>query len=327
MKQYPLYTLWLFFAIISLTFSSCRESEDNTPSLADRDRMEELIDNSNADIVEFKQKYGTYILYEFDDLLDFAYQFEEASAWREATVTHLDKADVQAALEFLQGGENKTENAFLNCYNDQMISNYFPRKLLICKSIASSDALGYSTPVGGLHTAVANLNSMTIAGLDAASLSSLNTEAKRTQYFRQLNYILLANYIVNARGELFVDNTFFEHSKTYYNTLIDESRKQAREFQKTGDETIDAANFYAKFYDRGLFYPLEGDEETYYDSATEDLVSYLHELIFMDEALATELERFSMMNDKMQLVARSLQEMGVDVEMINEIAAQHFLNN
>lgn len=42
---------------------ACSDNEDNTPSLADNNRLEALIDHSNADIMDFKQKYGTYILY------------------------------------------------------------------------------------------------------------------------------------------------------------------------------------------------------------------------------------------------------------------------
>ena len=50
--------------LISLCWiaGACNDSEDTTPSMADKDRLEMLIDQSNTDIVDFKQKYGTYIL-------------------------------------------------------------------------------------------------------------------------------------------------------------------------------------------------------------------------------------------------------------------------
>ena len=316
--------LTVIVILTTIMLTACSEDEDNIPSMADTDRMEQLVDHDNAYIENFKQKYGTYILYDFDDLIDFAYQFEEASAWREAIVTHLKKADVPAAIAFLKGFGNGS--AFLDCYSDDLLKTLFPRKLLLCAKIESSQNLGLSIPVDGIHTAVANMNSMSIARLDAASLASIDTESERKQYFQQLNYIFLAAYLVNSRNDLFVDKTFFEYSKAYYGTLIDENRKQASAFQKTGDPDKDATGFYAKFYDRGLFYPLGGDEETYYDSRTNDLISYIHEFVFMDEATAKELKNFEMMSEKVRILAQSLREIGVDIEKVNPVATENFGN-
>lgn len=306
----------------AITLTACSDNEDNKPSLADTDRMEELLDHDIADIENFKQKYGTYLLYDFDDLLDFAYQFEEASAWRNATVTHLDKADAPAAVKFLEGTD--TEPAFFNCYTDEMKTTQFPRKILLCKTIESSEELGLSQPSQSRHTAVANMNSMSIAGLDAASLAALDTQDKRTDFFRQLNYILLAGYIVNSKANLFVNNNFFEYSKAYYNTLISEDRKPASNFRKTGDPDVDADGFYAKFYARGLFFPLKGDEETYYDSATNDLISFIKAFVFMDEDTAKELREYETMTEKMRMLLQDLESMGVKTASINPVAAQYF---
>lgn len=318
---------YLWLCLCGMAVAACGEDEDTTPSMADEDRLETLIDTSNEDIVNFKNAYGTYILYEFDDLLDFAYQFEEASAWRSAVVTKLDQSDVAGAVSFLMGGTDESTGAFIDCYSDDVLVTYFPRKLLICESIASTSDLGISTPSSGVHTAVANINSMTIAKLDAASIAALDEES-RTAYFRQLHYIFLAGYVVGAREYYFTDDTFFDYSESYYLSLIDENRVQAQNYSK---ET-NLEGFYEKFYNRGFFYS-DSDEDTYYRSAQDDLMSFIENLVFMDQDLCDEIltgndgEAFSLMYAKMKLTAEGLQAMGVDVAKINAIAAENFLDD
>ncbi len=274
------------------------DDEDTTPSMADVDRLESLIDKSNSDIVEFKDKYGTYVLYEFDHILDFAYQFEEATAWRSAEITRLDKADVQNAIDFLQ------EN-FFSCYTDDIIKKYFPRKLLLCGKIYGS-TLGVSETRGkDYHAAVANMNSMTIAGLDKATLDALESdEAKKKEYLQQLHFIYLAGYLVNARTFYYLDDTFFDYSASLYNSLMDPNRKPASQLS---DEF---------FYQKGFF--RVPDSDTYFGTADEDLIQFTKNLILMDKDMCETLKQYEIMKSKMHLAVRGLQELGVKVEGMNE---------
>jgi len=280
---------------------ACNDNEDNTPSMADNDRLETLIDHSNADIMDFKQKYGTYILYEFDQILDFAYQFEEATAWRSARITQINKEDVPYAVSFLKAN-------FLNCYNEEIIRTYFPRKLLICAQIYGSTMGTSYVATSTYHDAVANLNSMTIAGLDRQTLTGMTAERK-SDYLHQLHFTLLGGYIINARGHYFVDSRFFEYGTMLYNSLMDPNRIQAK---KLPDEF---------FYQNGFFRP-DDDEATYYGTAEEDLIAFTRKLIRMDEELYNELIPYNSLMDKLRLVARGLQKMGVQVEQINPLIAR-----
>lgn len=290
--------IWLFINLCWIT-CACSDNEDTTPSMADTDRLENLIDKSNTDIMSFKEKYGTYILYEFDDLLDFAYQFEEADAWRSATITKLDKADVPVAVSFLK-------NNFLNCYTENLITNYFPRKLLICSQIYGQ-TLGVSeVSKATYHQAVANINSMTIAGLDTNTLNSLN-KTQKADYLRQLHFIYLAGYLVNVRNYYFPNKTFFDYCTTLYNSLTNPERVQAKKFP---DEF---------FYEKGFF--RLADKETYYGTAEEDLINFTKNLILMDQTLHDTLLHYELMTKKMQLVAKGLKDLGVQVELINPLIA------
>ncbi len=293
--------LYIFlFLALSCVFGACSDDEDTTPSMADEDRLENLIDKSNSDIMDFKDKYGTYILYDFDHILDFAYQFEEATSWRNAEITRLEKEDATGAVRFLK------EN-FFSCYTDDIIKNYFPRKLLICSKIYGT-TLGVSEAKGKVyHDAVANLNSMTIAGLDKASLDGLTEEAKDA-YLKQLHFIYLAGYLVNARTFYYLDDAFFEYSGTLYSSLMDPNRKPARDMP---DEF---------FYQKGFFRVPNSD--TYFGTADEDLIQFTKNLILMDKDMFKTLVQYEVMKRKMQIAARGLESLGVKLEEVNEYAAR-----
>ena len=212
--------LFLYALLGVCCFCSCSEDEDTTPSLEDTDRLEGLIDKSNKTITDFKEKYGTYILYQFDQLLDFAYQFDQAASWRSAELTYLEKEDVDGAVEFLM-------DKFMACYGDSVKVNYLPRKLLICSKIKASQ-LGISLPDGGdtgYHDAVANMNSFTIAGLDRANLAAMSEE-RMEEYVQQLHNIFLAGYVVNVRRLVFVENLFFDPCETLYGTEVERVLKK-----------------------------------------------------------------------------------------------------
>lgn len=298
--------IYLALCFCGITVASCNEDEDTTPSMADTDRLETLIDTSNPDIMEIKEKYGTYMLYEFDQILDFAYQFEEASAWRTAEITKLDKADVPNAVSFLK------EN-FLNCYNDEMLTTYLPRKLLLCGRIKGS-TLGVSpgnSDNGGTHDAVANMNSMSIGELSKSILDNMSEERKES-YIRQIHFIFLGGYIINARTHYFVENGFYDYGASLYSTLMDANRTQAKDL---------IAQYGEEYFYKNGFFPPENDEATYYGDREEDLIAFTKQLILMDETMYNTVMQYEMLRAKMQYVARGLQNMGVNVARINPLIA------
>lgn len=274
----------------SLLLSGCADKEDVTPSNADTDRLESLLDRSIPDIAEFCDKYGTYVLYDFDQRLDFAYQFEQATAWENAKLTMLDHDGAAEAMSWLK------TNVFSH-YNDAFKSKYLPRKFLIAKKIESLSELGRSIPKDGAHAAVANINSITVG-------SYANSQ--------DVDRVILSDYLVNARGEAPVGQEFYEVSNTYYSTLMDENRRQAKVLLQENPEF---------FHDNGFLNPVD-DEATYFPSARLDLVQYIDSLVGMTQELHDRImdNENSDMLVKMAYVAHGLKSIGVEVAELNPFA-------
>lgn len=274
----------------SLLLSGCADKEDVTPSNADTDRLESLLDRSIPDIAEFCDKYGTYVLYDFDQRLDFAYQFEQATAWENAKLTMLDHDGAADAMSWLK------TNVFSH-YNDAFKSKYLPRKFLIAKKIESLSELGRSVPKDGAHAVVANINSITVG-------SYANSQ--------DVDRVILSDYLVNARGEAPVGQEFYEVSNTYYSTLMDENRRQAKVLLQENPEF---------FHDNGFLNPVD-DEATYFPSARLDLVQYIDSLVGMTQELHDRImdNENSDMLVKMAYVAHGLKSIGVEVAELNPFA-------
>lgn len=274
----------------SLLLSGCADKEDVAPSNADTDRLESLLDRSVPDIAEFCDKYGTYVLYDFDQRLDFAYQFEQATAWENAKLTMLDHDGAADAMSWLKS------NVFSH-YNDAFKSKYLPRKFLIAKKIESLSELGRSVPKDGAHAVVANINSITVG-------SYANSQ--------DVDRVILSDYLVNARGEAPVGQEFYEVSNTYYSTLMDENRRQAKVLLQENPEF---------FHDNGFLNPVD-DEATYFPSARLDLVQYIDSLVGMTQELHDRImdNENSDMLVKMAYVAHGLKSIGVEVAELNPFA-------
>lgn len=274
----------------SLVLNGCSDDEDTSPSNADTNRLEALLDRSIPDIAEFCDKYGTYVLYDFDQRLDFAYQFEQATAWENAKLTKLDKAGATASMAWLK------TNVFSH-YSDDFKKKFLPRKFLITAKIESNSDLGRSIPENGLHRAVANINSITVGNYTNS---------------QDIDRVILADYLVNARGEAPVGNEFYEISNTYYSTLMDDNRRQARILLSEDPEF---------FHDHGFLNPTE-DESTYFPSARLDLVQYIDSLVGMTQEMHDNImnnENTDMMK-KMAYVAHGLNDAGVLVGELNPYA-------
>lgn len=280
-----------------LSLTACSEEEDTTPSMADKDRLEALIDTDIAKIKQFRDNYGTYILYNFDKNLDFAYQFEQASNWNGASLKMIDKAEASAAVDVLY------DNVF-SCYSDEYKKKFYPRKLLLVNDIQSSGELGLSMPDAGHHVAVANINSVTFA-----------TNALLSESAGQYHRALLADYLVKARGQYPVEEAFFAYSQKDYASLMNSSRKNARQLVAENPDF---------FYEHGFFFP-QDDESTYFPSAEDDVIAFIENMITMDKAYADMLMEKPVMADKMHLLTTGLMAIGVDVKQINPWAEQFVL--
>lgn len=284
--------------LAALILWGCADKEDNTPSYADKDRLEELLDKSLTKVVDFRDQYGTYLIYNFDQELDFAYQFEEATNWQNATIERLSQEEAVNAVDFLC-------QEFFSKYSEDFKKHHLPRKVLLVKSL-KAQTLGISEPnSAGYHQAAANVSSMTIA-YDKAKISTLDDAGKQS-YLRQLHSILLAGYMINVRAEYPVAESYVDFSQTYYSSLMDPKRTQARHLP---DEF---------FLDRGFFRPAD-DESTYFVSAEEDMIAFARQLINMDVQLQDSLADFPIMESKLGLMANGLKNIGVDIETINPIA-------
>lgn len=280
---------------------ACSEKEDTTPSMADADRMETLLDKSIPSISDFKEQYGTYVLYDFDKNLDFSYQFEQSSNWEKAVLKSVGHEDAVVAMDLL------AKHVFAS-YSDDYKKRLFPRKLLLVADIATPNELGLSQASAGHHVAVANINSVTFAKMSKADVQeALADEEILSQRVAQMHRALLADYLVKARGQYPVGETYMAYSKSDYASLMDSKRRTAAQL------VAEDPDF---FYNRGFFFPDE-DESTYFPSAETDIVDYLRHLITMDEAEAEMLFDKPLMAGKMHLIATGLQALGVDVLSIN----------
>lgn len=282
---------------------SC-SSEDTTPSNADTDRLETLIDRSIPAVSNFCDQYGTYLLYDFDQTLDFAYQFQQSTNWNNAAIERLSKVEAAEAAEFLMRN-------FFCCYSDAFKEKYLPRKMLLVKSIKAL-SLGIAEPdENGFVQAAANINSMSIA-FDKAAYESFGEEAQ-TAYKRCLHNILLGGYLINVRSEYPADDKFIIHSQSYYSSLMDPNRVQARHLPEEF------------FLNRG-FFPVD-DESTYFISAEEDMIVFTRNLINMDATLQDKLADYPIMENKLSALAIAYQNMGVDVAAINPLAKYYLEMN
>lgn len=288
--------------LIASGLVSCADKEDTTPSMADTDRLETLIDNTLPRVKDFRDQYGTYLLYRFDKELDFAYQFEEAANWQNATLEQLDREGASQTVDFLC-------DQFFNRYTDAFKQKMLPRKVLMVKSL-KANTLGLSEPdATGYHTAAANINSLTIA-YDKAKVEALSPEA-REAYIRQLHATLLASYLINVRAQYPVGDSYLTYSQSYYASLMNEKRLQARQLS---DEF---------FLTRGFFRP-QDDESTYFVSAEQDMIQFTQQLLQMTAQMQDSLADYPLMENKLALMANGLRQMGVDVAAINPLT-QYYL--
>ncbi len=299
----------LIYMIIcfSTMLFACEESEDTSPSNAEYNRLEDLVDLSFPLIKEYHDKYESYILYEFDFISDFAYMFAQASSWRNAAVEKLDIKDVPKALEYLEQHffpyyVDTVRNGDGKLVQTDFHKKHMPLKLLICKEIVAG-SLGISTVEGNsviYHDATASMNSFTIARLDSVSLKEMSQSADRPLQFRNaIHYMFIAGYLNNAKGVEVGNDNFYEISRVYYDT----------EAPATYNPT--------DFYTRGFIPPTGTATTSVYPSKETDLRNYIHELINLTSARRATLRNYPVVKSKSVHLARSLAAMGIDIFRLN----------
>lgn len=298
------------FACTTMALTACSEKEDTTPSYADHDRMEALLDRTIPAIAETADKYGTYMLYRFDKSIDFAYQFQEATIWDNAQVGMLCRDSAALAAEYLR------TNIF-DKYTDGFKKKQLPRKLLLTDFIKSSNELGISTAdAEGYHTAVANINSMSVAfnrvKLNAEDVNKVNPLTD-IEFQHEVHKALLAAYMVKSKHNYPVSDEFLSQSRNYYSSLMTTDRKQAAQLKN---------DF---FLSRGFFRPSQSDA-TYFPSAEDDMVAFISNLVEMDSVRSDTLSDYPLIENKLHYLAVSLQGMGVDLAAINP-ASGYYLSD
>ena len=128
---------WTFIYLLAiiLGITACEE-DDLTPSMADEDRLPELLDLSKPLVKEFKEKYDVNILYSYDDTLDFKFGMTPSgttSQWGNIKIIHLDSMEVvDYALE-------KLDEMVLTYMNDDF-RKILPHKILLADIVSSLSA-------------------------------------------------------------------------------------------------------------------------------------------------------------------------------------------
>lgn len=293
----------IFAAILCAgLLAACHQEDAVTPSNLEHNRLEDIVDLSYPLVRECHDKYGSYILYQFDSLADFAYLFEQAGSWRSAEVQKLDKADVQGALDYLQ-------QEFMSYYPEEMKNSdgvlvetrfrekYLPLKFLICKEIIGG-TLGITSVPGGTrdyHDATANMNCFAVSRLDAVSLADMPPQRAR-QFRNNIHYMFLAGYLSNAKHVELANAAFYDVSRMFYGTAVPVNSR---------DED---------YYNRGF---IVANNLTTFPSAGVDLREYLNVLINMEESQVNQLRSYVLIKVKATHLVKSLTDLGVDILALN----------
>lgn len=294
------------FALAAL-FAACEKEDDSRATDLEVNTLEQKVDLSNPTIKKYHDNYSCYILNDFDQLADFAYQFDQASTWRSAIIDMLPDADLDGALTFL-------ENNFFKYYPDQMPDKngtmvntnfrekYLPLKFLICERITAG-TLGITyVPVNELlyHDAAANINSFTVAKLDAESLSNLASEPTwMKEYVDNIHYMFLAGYLASAKGVELANNDFYSISNNVYGTATPTSVKAS------------------DYYINGFIAPWDNVFLATYPKRDVDLRQYIDMLLGLTDEQVTTLKDAVAVKEKARYLVASLTALGVDILAYN----------
>ena len=323
--------LLLIVILFCAGFVSCDE-ENVSPSYADTDRVEELLDMSKPLVKEYKEKYGVNILYEFNDTLDFKFGFYTTSAnphWQNVIIHHLDSMEVvDFALEQL--------DAMVFAYFADEFKQRLPHKLLLADIVETGsinpDNLMSEPDVEeeGTVTAIANEYSYLLA-FNKTSMESFS-EA-RLKDLRDVKLYHLISYVMD-KEDLYAEipEEFYSQVSYLHGASVDSIAGQEEE-QPVG--TGPYRYYYTPDWYMGLgmaltiHSPNESassnfdlrlriDNSLYFPDRERDFRNFLCVMIFMDEDDLREFYLpFSLFCERMRIAMRLLQGWGVDVLKIN----------
>ena len=138
----------IYLVLIGLGFVSCDSEDTLTPSNADEDRVLSQIDLSNPDIQNWYTNYGMGVLFEYDNIMDFAYvasSSSEASVWGQVEIPEIKTLFVNDPAGYGAYKEEVTsflsDELFKYFKPNSKIANLMPYKVLLSESVFSPSSV------------------------------------------------------------------------------------------------------------------------------------------------------------------------------------------
>lgn len=187
------------FCLIGFCLTACSERDIDPSDLPVIDTEYTLPQGkSDADdyIVEFYEKYGTYILYEFEEADLKWVQSDVNNLWNNFKYTSADPQYVALMVDFLQ------ENVF-RFYPDAFLSKELPYKIFLLATLKHNEYSNYEdVRIVGTQMAISNC---------AESLETIvNDPAKSMKLKNRLQSILWSNwlYLFDIPAEFYKTSTY-----------------------------------------------------------------------------------------------------------------------
>lgn len=284
-------TWLLYMLLLSVLFAACDNTEDLTPSLKDTDRVATQIDMSKPLIKTLKDDFNLGLLYEYDNIFDFAYTAETdaaADVWGSVEIPQMKsrfldedgnfpaenvsdyQLYVDAALTFVDTTLFKYFDA------NGLIASKMPYKVLLSESIFAnknvqqkpiieSDSRIGSSSENGLRI-VYNKHSIVI------KVNQDDVKIGTSDYIKDNFYVFLSRIMDMHNLYELVPLEFYEGKNEYYGQVMDSIyRYETERVDKVRVDIVDKNWFYSKgFVDAKYFYGTSSGLGTVYQSYDED---------------------------------------------------------
>ncbi len=229
----------LYLFLLGLFATACQE-DDLTPSMADTDRVAELLDTEKALIKKWYDNYNTAVLYEYNDTLDFKYQAGSQSGnstWSGVSMPEIKSLflneDGQLPADSLAKYNEYVDKAlvfldttlFAYIKTDSRIAKMMPPTLLISASLSSSKTISspvhfkadYSVPSSEIYNfhALFNRHSMVF------NVNQENLELDSDQNYMKDNFFLMICKLLD-QNNLYdeFDTEIYRYSDPYFGVNI-----------------------------------------------------------------------------------------------------------
>ncbi len=343
--------------LFTVLFAACETEEELTPSYADSNRVEDFLSQAqNAYVNEVYNRFGCGLMYEYDNILDFAYTAENATAagkWGAIEIPMMQKAFLNAEGE-MTSDSLENYNAYVDkglAFIDSALIQYFgtsgyiathmPFKVLLSNGIFTTTSVA-NTVLTESDSRVGTTaeNSLNCVYNDNSIVINVNQDGLlfNADKFRKDNfYIFLVRML--EMHDLYdeIPGEFSDLSSPYYGLTIENVYADEYgidlddEESDTIPDVIDKTWFYGKgFVDARYFYnrsqgigltTINGEAKairrTY--SFVADLETDFRS--YLNEAIhrnADELVVYpATITDKMKLLIQTFDEWGVDIVAFN----------